>query len=318
MPSFAYPKRRRLIYALAVASSLLALVAATATSHSNAPVSSAAVELDESALQPFADVSAKIGPPAVSKGELAERPFYSAILDRDLPFMIYLPPNREEGKRYPTLYFLHGLAADYRQAVGLGLVVDAEQMMAEGTIPPMVIVLPNGENGYWMNHRPDGPRWRDYLINELIPYVEATEPVETHRQLRAIGGISAGGHAAMQLAWNNPELFGIVGAHSPGLRTQADAFSFFGVGEDYNQRDPITLAQRIANPNQQLWLDTGDGDPWRQRAEQLHNLLVARGVQHVWQHSPGGHDGIYWSGHMAEYMKFYGQSFAKQLTASAS
>ncbi|GIW10452.1 MAG: hypothetical protein KatS3mg061_1509 [Dehalococcoidia bacterium] len=81
-----------------------------------------------------------------------------------------------------------------------------------------------------MNHRPDGPRWRDYLITELIPTVERSEPIDGRRELRAIGGISAGGHGALQLAWNNPFLFAVVGAHSPGLRSEREAFAFFGRG----------------------------------------------------------------------------------------
>ena len=95
--------------------------------------------------------------------------------------------------RFPVLYLLHGLSADCSQWTGLGVVREADRLIASGVIPPMVIVMPTGDDGYWMNHRPDGPRWRDYLITEFIPAVERSEPIDARREYRAIGGISAGG-----------------------------------------------------------------------------------------------------------------------------
>ena len=44
------------------------------------------------------------------KGTLEEQWFYSPELDRDMPYLAYLPPDYgTAGRRYPVLYTLHGL-----------------------------------------------------------------------------------------------------------------------------------------------------------------------------------------------------------------
>src|SRR5436305_809388 len=100
MSAVRYPKSRRLLFVSLAASALIALVSASAASHTNAPISSAAVDVDESSIQSFAGLAETAVSPVSTKGELAERPFYSNVLGRDLPFLIYLPPGLQEGKRY--------------------------------------------------------------------------------------------------------------------------------------------------------------------------------------------------------------------------
>ncbi|MCS6801593.1 MAG: alpha/beta hydrolase-fold protein [Chloroflexota bacterium] len=256
--------------------------------------------------------------PTASQGTVVQRTIASRILSRELPYLVYRPAGAERGdQRYPVLYLLHGLGADCSQWPAIGIVQEADRLIAQRVIPPMVIVMPSGEDGYWMNHRPDGPRWRDYLITEFIPLVEASEPIAGSRELRAIGGISAGGHGALQLAWNNPHLFATVGAHSPGLRTEREAFPFFGRGPDFERRDPMSLAKQVARLDLDIWIDTGDSDPWRARAEQLHQTLLERGIAHQWRPQPGGHDGAYWSSRLEDYLLFYGNAFARRLRDSA-
>jgi enterochelin esterase-like enzyme len=257
-------------------------------------------------------------PEAPRAGVVLARTLFSQVLNRELPYLVYRPVGADRGdQRYPVLYLLHGLGADCSQWPAIGVVREADRLIERGAIPPMVIVMPSGEDGYWMNHRPDGPRWRDYLIAEFLPTVEASEPVAGTRELRAIGGISAGGHGALQLAWNNPHLFAAVGAHSPGLRTEREAFAFFGRGADFERRDPMTLAKQVARLDLDLWIDTGESDPWRARAEQLHQTLLERGIAHHWTPQPGGHDIAYWSSRVGEYLQFYGGAFARRMRAES-
>ncbi|GIW05898.1 MAG: hypothetical protein KatS3mg060_0703 [Dehalococcoidia bacterium] len=279
---------------------------------------SASLPAAASASAPSGDHVAVAMPEVPSTGMLVARTVTSQVLKRELPYLVYRPAGAERGdQRYPVLYLLHGLGADCSQWQTVGVVREADRLIARGAIPPMVIVMPTGEDGYWMNHRPDGPRWRDYLITELIPTVEASEPIAGTRELRAIGGISAGGHGALQLAWNNPHLFATVGAHSPGLRTEREAFAFFGKGPDFERRDPMSLAKQVARLDLDIWIDTGESDPWRSRAELLHQTLLERGIAHQWRPQPGGHDGFYWSSRVGEYLQFYGGAFARRLRAES-
>jgi enterochelin esterase-like enzyme len=204
---------------------------------------------------------------------------------------------------------LHGLGADCTQWLSIGIAEAADRLITGGAMPPMVVVMPSGEDGYWMNHRGGGPAWRDYLIKEFIPTIERENPIiDARREARAIGGLSAGGHGAMLSFWKYPAMFSVVGAHSPGLRDEATAFPFMGRGAEFAERDPFAFARQAAPADADLWLDTADGDPWRRRAEQLHQILLDRGVDHTWRSGPGGHDGAYWRSNLDGYLRFYATS----------
>jgi enterochelin esterase-like enzyme len=62
-------------------------------------------------------------------------------------------------------------------------------------------------------------RHRRFLIEELIPYVEANYPVSSTRNDRAIGGYSNGAVWALTIAERHPELFGGVLGMSAGAKS---------------------------------------------------------------------------------------------------
>lgn len=248
-----------------------------------------------------------------AKGDVRVGSFHSRALDREMPYAVYLPPGyASANRRYPTLYLLHGLGGSYETWLGFGIASATDDLIGRGAIPPMIIVMPQGDRGYWMNHADGGPRWGDYLVYDLVGFVDSTYRTMPDRSHRAIGGNSMGGHGALQTALNHPDLFGVVGAHSPGLRRQSEAFSFFGDLAYYAQHDPISLVENGAAAEcLRIWIDTGAEDPWAKRADELHAALMVRGVAHEWHLFPGKHDAEYWSSHVADYLRFYGASLAQ-------
>jgi S-formylglutathione hydrolase FrmB len=179
--------------------------------------------------------------------------------------------------------------------------------------------MPAGLAGYWVNHADGGPLWGDYVAQDLVSYVDANYRTIPRREARAIGGISMGGHGALQLTLNHPDLFGAVGAHSPALRPRTQAPSFLGgyfAGSSggpgqaaYEARDPISLVRHstLTTPPA-IWIDFGDRDPWAARAQELHAALLEHGWAHQWQPASGGHEDSYWQRRMADYVRFYRQA----------
>ena len=50
-----------------------------------------------------------INPPTESPENVIHKTFYSHILNHDIGYNIYLPPDyNESGKRYPVVYHIHG------------------------------------------------------------------------------------------------------------------------------------------------------------------------------------------------------------------
>jgi enterochelin esterase-like enzyme len=244
-----------------------------------------------------------------SGSQLLDRTFVSAALGREMHYFVYLPAGYAESeKSYPVLYMLHGFGGSNTEWIAYGLPETADHMMNAGEIPPMIIVLPQGDQAYWVNHADDGERWGDYTAQDVVQHIDATYRTIPDANHRAIGGLSMGAHGAMQLAMNYPGTFGVVGMHSPTLRDFADRLPFFGDEAFFDAHDPAHLVQ--AHPEQarelKIFLDVGEQDTdWHDKAAAFNDLLNQLGIPHEWHTWPGVHDAVYWGGHTADYLRFY-------------
>jgi enterochelin esterase-like enzyme len=246
------------------------------------------------------------------KGSVLERSFRSEALAREMPYVIYLPPGfGQTAERYPVLYILHGRGGARVDWVTSGLLEVADRGMQSGQTTQMLIVSPEGYDGYWTNHAGASSGWGDYVVRDLVAHIDATYPTLPRAAARAIGGESMGGWGALHLAFTHPEVFGVVGAHSPALRPDDGSLAFLGTGAEFARKDPISLARQLSAASPlKIWLDTGRDDPWASRATLLHTILAQRGVAHAWNVFPGGHNWSYWRAHAADYVRFYSQSLA--------
>jgi enterochelin esterase-like enzyme len=230
-------------------------------------------------------------------------------------YRVYLPTGYDRpenaGQRYPVIYLLHGLSGRYDEWDGYGLGEIANGLVADRKFTNAIVVMPQGGLGYWMNQE-GGVPWGEYVARDVVAHVDATYRTVPRREARAVGGLSMGAHGALQLSLNYPDVFSIVGAHSPSIRGEDSAPTYFGTGSAFARHDPISLVQNatLADPPQ-IWIDTGESDLWRASAQALHQTLLARGWDHEWRVFPGGHDGWYWGDHMWEYLPFYSRAFAR-------
>ncbi len=265
------------------------------------------VTLPHHGVTPSLAASPPLLPPSAAR--LEEPALDSAAVGRTLPYRVYLPPGYDStpDQRFPVLYMLHGWGGDERQWERLGLLTAAERMIRAGELPPLIIVMPRGEQAYWMDHSGGGPRWGRYVAAELVAEVDRRYRTEPVRERRMIGGLSMGGHGALQLALNNPGTFGAVGAHSLVLRRYAEAPQYFGDEAYFRRFDPVSIIRSRPESARgpALWIDIGTADGWRERAEAFHLQLEAAGITHGWQLAPGGHDDAYWTANMETYLRFY-------------
>ncbi len=245
-----------------------------------------------------------------SGSQLLDRTFTSAALGREMHYFIYLPAGyAESGKRYPVMYMLHGYGGSNTEWIAYGFPETADKMMNAGEIPPMIIVLPQGDQAYWVNHADNGERWGDYTAQDVVQQIDATYRTIADPKHRAIGGLSMGAHGAMQLALNYPGTFGVVGMHSPTLRDYATALPYFGDEAFFDAHDPVHLVQAHPDAARQLkiLLDVGEQDQeWHDPTVAFHDLLTQLNIPHEFHTWPGDHGGDYWGAHCADYLRFYG------------
>lgn len=130
--------------------------------------------------------------------------------------MVYLPPEYERQKksRYPVVYFLGGFGvSDSAARIGRG-VVFAEiitRAVAEKRVPPIIVVIANGGNrfggSFYTNSIATG-NWEDYVVRDLVSYIDGKYRTMPRGESRGIAGHSMGGYGAIKLAMKHPAIFG--------------------------------------------------------------------------------------------------------------
>lgn len=205
---------------------------------------------------------------------------------------IYLPPGFEAAApgSVPLLVLLHGATADETQWIDVGVASAADCLIGSGKIGPLVIVTVDGSRVETDTDTAPPPMER-FLADEVLPYLHGGYPQLAGRVRTSIGGISRGGGWALRIAADRPDLFSSVGGHSPTT--------------------PLTPDQQrsLAEHGIRVWLDVGDQDGLRADVEDLAASLRSRGYGAQLLTPAGGHDRLYWSQHVEDYLRFYSRAW---------
>ncbi|EFM11220.1 putative esterase [Paenibacillus curdlanolyticus YK9] len=242
--------------------------------------------------------------------------FDSPALGKEVRFNLYLPPGYDATKHYPTLYMLHPLNGSENSVLSsTGLSAAADKLIGEGKIQPLLIIAPLLESSYGLNLTEEDAKtcssctignYEDYLIKDLIPYVDSHFGTIANKSGRYIGGFSGGGIAALHAAFTHTDLFSKAGGHSASLYLDAWP-DLYSTPELRSQRDPLALAANASLTELSVYLDCGDQDPYRfyEGAEKLYELLQKKQVKSEYHHGPGAHDEAYWDPNSENYLMFY-------------
>lgn len=135
---------------------------------------------------------------------------------------VYLPPGHDEGDTFPLMVDLAGFTGSGLKrlswtAFGESVPQRLERLVAEGRMGPTIVAFPDafttlGGNQY-VNSVALG-RWEDFLLQDLLPALEAQLPVKPGAGHRAVYGKSSGGYGAMIQAMRHGESWGAVACHS--------------------------------------------------------------------------------------------------------
>lgn len=133
----------------------------------------------------------------VPHGKLEKVWFASPTLNNTGRMHVYTPPGYEKIKsRLPVLYLQHGGGDNDAAWTTVGkanFILD--NLLAEGKIRPMVVVMPMGHPapGFHMEPGTDADPYYKHLFNDIIPYVETHYNVSGKKADRAFAGLSMGG-----------------------------------------------------------------------------------------------------------------------------
>lgn len=138
---------------------------------------------------------------------------------------VYLPPGYDADEdAYPVLFVLTGFTGRGRMALNDGawsppLDQRMDRLIAAGEAEPAILVLPDcftrlGGSQY-LNSTATG-RYEDHVVDELVPWVDATFRTRGDGH-RGVLGKSSGGYGALRLALRRPGVFHGVASHSGDL-----------------------------------------------------------------------------------------------------
>ena len=145
---------------------------------------------------------------------------------------VYLPPGyATSGLEYPVLYLLHGGGGDAGDWFSQGKVADIMDAAAKANPKnAAIVVTPDGTDAQWYDSIDGTLRNEEYVLDHVIPYVDARFRTIASRRGRMIDGLSNGGYGAMHLAAKAPDTFVVAGAMSANLGGRS--FGGFGSAVD--------------------------------------------------------------------------------------
>jgi enterochelin esterase family protein len=200
--------------------------------------------------------------------------------------IVYTPPgyDRNPKARYPVLYLLHGsggVAADWSLAGNANYIEDS--LIAERKAVPMIIVMPWGHALPFDAPAPKDPAlsnnalFERYLLQEVMPMVEAKYRVAPGRDNRAIAGLSMGGGQSAQIGYGHTDLFASVGIFSSALT------------DDVQSRYKVLNDARFANSEMKvLFFGVGTFDPRDEPMKKLSASLTQNGIKNVFYDTDAG------------------------------
>jgi putative tributyrin esterase len=293
------------------------------------------------------------------KGTVLVQSFFSPALGVQKHLVVYLPPSyeRRTDRRYPVAYYLHGVSATEADWLTNGEIDRvADSLIAHG-MPELILILVDGDDGWATNWAvtPDyascladstapwrspttycvhSARYEDYMLRDVIPYVDRMFRTMPDRRHRGVAGYSMGGYSAVLLALAHPDVFAAAASHSgtlsllyagptpfappphyeassDSLRADRQLFPVFGGDTTtWLRRDPAHLARGLRDSGQSmpaLYVDVGTHDTNADQNRAFHWELTRLGVPHEYFEWPGVHNWRYWRAHGAESLRWLAQ-----------
>ena len=247
----------------------------------------------------------------------------SQAMNRIIKNVVIVPEQYFEAdmktKQYPTLYLLHGAFGCYSDWS------ERASLDSLANIYDVIIVCPDGQDS-WYFDSPVDPKmqFETYVSKELVEYIDSHYRTIPNRYMRAITGLSMGGHGALFLAWRHPDVFWSCGSMSGNMDIMPYPDKWHikdRLGEQaenpqrWREHTVCNLVEQLKNcplkPAQNIIIDDGLNDIFIKNNIALHDKLVEAGIEHDFIVRPGRHSWDYWVNSLDYHMMFFQKAFAR-------
>lgn len=247
---------------------------------------------------------------------LIQMTYLSMALMRTVEVQVILPVDKinlagggQKGKKYKTLYLLHGFLGSNMDWIS-GTCI---QRWAESK--DLAVVMPSGENSFYFDHGMPNSAYGTFVGQELPVMMRRTFPLSERREDTFIGGLSMGGYGALRNGLKYCDAF----SHIVALSSAVHIFEEKGSGRfgslacfgDREKAEKTDLDPKVAFENARargqaprIYMACGLEDDLLAANRKLRDHFEEQGAELTYVETAGGHDWDFWNSQIREALEW--------------
>lgn len=240
--------------------------------------------------------------------EIHKQVDFVAILPVDTPD-VYIQNDEKANKITKVLYLLHGYSGNEKDWLHHAPMVELANQYH------MAIILPQGDNGFYVDHEATGDHYGRYIGIELVEMVKRMFGIDLDRKDTYIGGLSMGGFGALRNGLLYGDTFGGILALSSALIQdqvatmepgEDDGFAPYGYYKTVfgdldhvleSDKNPKINAKHLKDKEThvRLYMACGVDDFLIENNRDLHQFLESIEYEHCYVEDSGAHEWNFWN-----------------------
>jgi S-formylglutathione hydrolase FrmB len=244
----------------------------------------------------------------------------SEAMSRGIKNVVIVPDSYfENDTHFPVLYLLHGATGcygDWPRKANLDSLVNQYEV---------IIVCPDGQDSWYFDSPIDPTmQFETYVSKELVTYIDSHYRTHANRFMRAITGLSMGGHGSLFLAFRHPDVFWSCGSMSGNMditkfpdkwHIKDRLGEYAGNEQRWRDHAVCNLVDQVKayalQPAQNIIIDDGLNDIFIKNNIAMHEQLVEKGIDHDFTVRPGRHSWDYWVNSLDFHLMFFHKAFLR-------
>lgn len=235
--------------------------------------------------------------------------FQKKYLPKNDTVKIVTPADYAPADAYPAVFLLHGWSQNYRV---WDKVFDAQQI---ADCYNFILIFPDGLYDSWYMNSPVNPKqqYARFFFDDLLPAMHQNYSIDS--SLIFLSGYSMGGHGALWLFFEHPELFRSAASSSGVMDLNASSLKESSLPKllgDYetnrkrfDQYSVINRLHKIQQTDKIFWFDCGTNDHLYQANRRFREKCDKLGIKAISVVQPGKHHRSYWKKAFLMHFEFF-------------
>lgn len=222
--------------------------------------------------------------PSTPKGTLSSNiKVFSSNLNYYVNYRVYTPYNYDSISNLPVIYVTDG--HEYSNDLLGSMIIVLDNLIAEKKIVPILAVFIdprdplNSNNNRRMSEYTMNANFANFVANELVERIDSIYKTDTSADKRAILGTSLGGLNSAYFGIIRPDVFHLIGIHSPAFSYKPEIFTL------YNNSENLPC---------KFFMSTGVINDTETSARQMKTIFDNKGYEYLYIEVNEGHSWGNW------------------------